>query len=450
MTTINRREMLHLTGAGMLAGMAATAFAEKTSSITKPPNIIVIFADDLGYADLSCYGAEKIKTPRLDQMAKEGMRFTDFYCCAPVCSPSRAGLLTGRYPIRMGINQVFFPNSKNGIDASEVTIAELLKLQGYATGCIGKWHLGHLPEFLPTRHGFEFYFGIPYSNDMDVEKRGDPPLPLIRNEEIIEQPADQNTLTQRYTQQAVKFIQANSSNPFFLYFPHTMPHIPLHVSKEFEGKSEGGLYGDVIEEIDWSTGVILDALKEAGIDENTLVIFTSDNGPWLVKKEHGGKADPLRNGKGSTFEGGMRVPCIMRWPAVIKPGRVEHAPAMTIDFLPTFAQLTGAEVPQDRTIDGKDITGILTGDGKRADEEFYYFHSGELQAYRSGNWKLKRPFKGKIYDKPEEHPILLTNLADDPGEKTNLADKYPDIVEKMEKQMNIFWESIQPLPETKH
>ena len=441
--------MLRLTGAGMLASMASYAADEKASSGAKPPNIIVIFADDLGYSDLSCYGAEKIKTPRLDQMAEEGMRLTDFYCCAPVCSPSRAGLLTGRYPIRMGINQVFFPNSTDGIDSSEVTIAELLKEQGYATGCIGKWHLGHLPEFLPTRHGFDYYYGLPYSNDMEVEKRGDPPLPLMRNEEIIEQPADQHTLTKRYTEEAVDFIKKNKANPFFLYLPHTMPHIPLFVSKEFEGKSDGGLYGDVIEEIDWSTGTILDAVKEAGIDENTLVIFTSDNGPWLVKKEHGGKADPLRNGKGSTFEGGMRVPCIMRWPSVIKAGRVEHAPAMTIDFLPTFAQLTGAEVPKDRTIDGKDITGILTGDGKRADEDFYYFHSGDLQAYRSGNWKLKRPFKGKIYGEPEGHPALLTNLTDDIGETKNLADKHPDIVAKMEKQMDAFWQSMQPLPATK-
>jgi len=349
----------------------------------------------------------------------------------------------------MGVNHVFFPYSKEGIDASEITIAELLKRRGYATGCIGKWHLGHLPQFLPTRHGFDYYYGIPYSNDMDVESRGDPPVPLMRNEEIIEQPVEQRTVTKRYTEEAVAFIKRHRERPFFLYLPHTMPHVPLYVSSEFEGTSEGGLYGDVIEEMDWSVGVILDTLKERGIDDNTLVIFTSDNGPWLVKGEHGGKAGPLRHGKGTTFEGGMRVPCIMRWPAVVEAGRVETAPAITLDFLPTFARITGAEIPGDRVIDGQDISGLLSGNGKRARDEFYYFHGGELRAYRSGKWKIKRPFKGKIYGQPEEHPLLLTDLENDPGETVNLADKHPDIVAEMEKQMDAFWESLQPLPPTK-
>ncbi len=452
MTALNRREMLRLVGAGALAGMTTRARSEETRdaiSDQRPPNIVVIFADDLGYSDLSCYGAEKIKTPRLDKMADEGMRLTDFYCNSPVCSPSRAGLLTGRYPIRMGINHVFFPYSEDGLDASEITIAHVLKERGYATACIGKWHLGHLPQFLPTRRGFDYYYGIPYSNDMDVEERGDPPVPLMRNEEIIEQPVDQRTVTKRYTEEAVSFIKEHSDEPFFLYLPHTMPHVPLYVSEEFEGLSEGGLYGDVIEEMDWSTGVILDAIQEAGIDENTLVIFTSDNGPWLVKGEHGGKADPLRHGKGTTFEGGMRVPCIMRWPSVIQAGRVENAPAITLDFLPTFAALAGADVPGDRVIDGSDISGILTGKGKRAHEDIYYFNRDELQAFRSGKWKLKRPFSGRVYGVPEEHPLLLTDLEADPGETSNLADKHPQMVARMSEQMDAFWESLQPIPSTR-
>lgn len=450
MNTLNRREALGLLGMGLAGGfMARDAASRENGTVSRPPNIIVVFADDLGYGDLGCYDAEQINTPHLDRMAAEGMRFTDFYCSAAVCSPSRAGLLTGRYHVRMGINRVFFPNSKDGLDTSDICVARLLKDRGYATACIGKWHLGHLPQYLPMRHGFDYYYGLPYSNDMHVEKRGDPPVPLMRNGEIIEQPADQATLTRRYTEEAVRFIGEHRDQPFFLYLPHTMPHIPLHVSEPFAGKSAGGLYGDVVEEIDWGIGEILDTLKKQDLDDNTLMIFTSDNGPWLVKGEHGGSAGPLREGKGTTFEGGMRVPCVMRWPGHIEAGRVERCMASTLDFLPTFVHLAGATPPEDRTLDGEDITALLLGQGRRAHEEFHYFHQGQHQAYRSGTWKLKRPFKGKVYGKPVEHPTLLFDLETDPGEQHNLAEAQPERVAAMERAMDTFRASLGPLPPDK-
>ena len=449
MRHINRREAMGLLGTGLAGGWAVLDRASAETVTASCPNIIVVFADDLGYGDLGCYGAEKIRTPNLDRMAREGMRFTDFYCSAAVCSPSRAGLLTGRYHIRMGINTVFFPQSKDGLEISETSIARLLKERGYATACIGKWHLGHLPEYLPTRHGFDAYFGLPYSNDMFVEKRGDPPLPLLRGETIIEQPADQRTLTQRYTEEAVRFIGEHRHQPFFLYLAHNMPHVPLHVSPAFARKSQGGLYGDVIEEIDWGVGEILNALRDTGLDENTLMIFTSDNGPWLVKSEHGGSAGPLREGKGSTFEGGMRVPCVMRFPGHIKAGRVERGIAGTLDFLPTFVHLAGGAPPEGRILDGEDISEVLLGTGKRAREEFHYFHQGQHQAFRSGKWKLKRPFKGQVYGKSVEHPVLLFDLEADSGEQNNLAEAYPDRVADMQQRMDAFWASLQPLPPNK-
>lgn len=443
---INRRQALGLLGAGVIGSGYAVAGKEAAPPRVRTPNIIVIFADDLGYGDLGCYGSEKIQTPHLDRMAAEGMRFTDFYCSAAVCSPSRAGLLTGRYHIRMGINTVFFPNSKDGLEPSEICIPEILREQGYATACIGKWHLGHLPEYLPMRHGFDYYYGIPYSNDMHVEKRGDPPIPMMRGEEIIEQPVEQRTITKRYTEEAVRFMSEHRDQPFFIYLPHTMPHVPLFASEAFAGKSAAGLYGDVLSEIDWGVGQILDALKSLGLDENTLVIFTSDNGPWLHYGEHGGSAGPLREGKGTSFEGGMRVPCIMRWPGFIAPGRVERGMAATLDFLPTFARLSGGRIPEDRAIDGVDICNVLAGTGRRSSEAFHYFHQGQHQACRIGNWKLKRPYKGKVYGKKVEHGVLLFDLDTDPGENNNLADAHPEVVVRMEQSMNAFWDSLQPLP----
>ena len=306
--SVNRRDFLKaLAGGAAAASLPAWAFAKAAGD---RPNFVVIFTDDQGYQDVGCFGAPKIKTPNLDRMAAEGMKFTDFYVAASVCSPSRAALLTGCYPTPTGVTRVLFPRDKTGLKPGMKTIADVLKTRGYATTCIGKWHLVHKPPHLPTFHGFDSYFGIPYSNDMR-------PTPLMRNTETVEEPANQATLTQRYTEEAVAFLKANKDKPFFLYVPHTMPHVPLAASETFKGRSAGGLYGDVIEEIDWSTGEILKTLKELGVDSKTLVIYTSDNGPWLSKKAHGGCSLPLRDGKFSTYEGGFREPCSMRWPGTI-------------------------------------------------------------------------------------------------------------------------------------
>jgi arylsulfatase A len=446
-TSTTRRQWLQQAGAAGLcaAGVGAAALPKVAAAETgsrRPPNIVVIFADDLGYGDLGCYGAEQIKTPRLDAMAAEGMRFTDFYVCSPVCSPSRAGLLTGRHPVRMGIGGVFFPASRNGMDTEEITMADVLGRQGYATACIGKWHLGHLPEYLPTRRGFDEYFGIPYSNDMDIEERGMPPIPLMRGEEVIEQPVDQTTLTTRYTEEAIRFIEANRERPFFLYLPHTMPHVPLYVSERFAGRSEAGLYGDVIEEMDWSTGAILDALKENGLDDNTLVIFTSDNGPWLTYGDHGGSSGPLRMGKGSTFDGGVRVPCIARWPGRIEPGAVERTPAWTVDFLPSFAALAGAALQKDRVYDGHDIVPLLEGSGSVPERDLIFHEGTRITAIRRGRWKYKREYNSRIYGEPVEHPALLFNLEEDIGETDNLIEQHPDIAAELEGRLKAFEESI--------
>lgn len=416
---------------------------------TAPPNFIIIFVDDLGYGDLGCYGAPEIKTPNLDRMASEGLRFTSFYSCSPVCTPSRAGLLTGRYPIRSGLTRVLFPGSAVGIEDKEQTLAESLKGQGYSTGCIGKWHLGHHPQFLPTRHGFDSYYGIPYSNDMEVSERGDPPLPLMRDEAIIEQPAQQDTLTRRYTEEAVSFIEAKKDQPFFLYLAHTMVHVPLHVSPEFRGHSTAGLFGDAVEEVDWSVGEILATLERLNLDEKTLVVFTSDNGPWLIKKEDGGSAGPLRNGKGTTFEGGVREPAIFRWKGTIEPRRVTDEPAMTLDLFPTLLLLSGGTLPQDHLLDGKDIRGILQGNGHRDAHDFFFYHRETLEAYRSGDWKLKRAFEGKIYNEPDNHPPLLFRISEDMSEKNNLADRFPEKVEQMEKEMQAFEASLGAIPSVK-
>ncbi len=339
------------------------------------PNIIVIFCDDLGYGDLSCFGHPTIVTPNLDRMASEGQKWTQFYVPESVCTPSRAALQTGRYPIRSGMcssmRRVLFPDSAGGLPASELTIAELLKQQGYATHAIGKWHLGHLPDYLPTKHGYDTYFGIPYSNDMDVAesapegraKFDDPKLeyfnvPLMRNEEVVERPADQNTITRRYTEEAVKFIKEAGDQPFFIYLAHNLPHVPLFASDDFRGTSKRGLYGDVVEEIDWSVGQVLSALREKGISEKTLVVFTSDNGPWKLHELQGGSAGILRDGKGSAWEGGTREPTIFWWPGNVKPGIVTDL-GSTLDLLPTFAAISGATVPGEVKLDGYDLSAVL-------------------------------------------------------------------------------------------
>lgn len=443
--SMNRRSAMQT----IAAAAASTALPDISSAKPAKPNFVVIFADDLGYNDLSCYGAPKIRTPHLDQMAEEGMKFESFYVCSAVCTPSRAGLLTGRLPVRSGLTQVLFPFSQDGIDDYEITIAEALKPLGYKTGCFGKWHLGHLPQYLPTRHGFDEYYGIPYSNDMHVIRRGDPPIPLMRNEDVVEQPANQHTITKRYAEEAVSFIKRNKDDPFFVYVPHSMPHIPIFASEDFEGTSAQGLYGDVIEEIDWSVGLILQALKDEGLDENTLVIFTSDNGPWLVMDETGGNADPLRHGKGTLFEGGVRVPCIARWPGQIEAGSVHSSPAWTPDLLPTFVNLAGGTLPGDREYDGYDISGMLLGTGERPDEEFMFYMGNNLNAYRSGKWKIKSPRSGRVYGEPLDHPWLLFDLENDPEEQSNLAYKHPERLQSMRETMEKFHANLGEIPKPK-
>jgi arylsulfatase A-like enzyme len=389
----------------------------------RPPNFIVIFADDLGYGDVGCFGATEIRTPNLDRMAAEGVRLTQFYSAAPLCTPSRAALLTGRYAIRSGLAYVLFPRSPSGIEEGELTVAEALKSSGYATACVGKWHLGHHPPHLPTRHGFDRYFGIPYSNDMK-------PTPLLRNEATVEEPAVQETLTERYTQEAIQFIRDCKDKPFFLYMPHTFPHVPLHASDRFKGKSARGLYGDVVETIDWSVGEVLKTLNELGLDERTLVVFTSDNGPWLAKKDHGGTAGPLRSGKGTVFEGGMGEPFIARWKGRLPAGRAIDAPAMTIDLFPTLVSLSGAKLSADRPLDGRDITALLEGRGRRDPELFYYWAGETLRAVRSGKWKLHlRGAGGK--GKGGSEPALY-DLEADRGESKDLAAQHPEVVKELE------------------
>lgn len=429
---------------GLLLCGAAQARAEEAK---RPPNVVLIYADDLGYADLGCFGAKGIQTPNLDRLAKEGTRFTDFYVAQAVCSASRTALLTGCYPNRVGILGALGPSSKHGIHDNERTIAQVLKPKGYATAIYGKWHLGHHPKFLPTRHGFDDYFGLPYSNDMWPKHPTAkfPNLPLIEGEKTIQENPDQSQLTTWYTERAVKFIDQNKDRPFFVYVPHNMPHVPLFVSDKFKGKSERGLYGDVIMEIDWSVGEIMAALKKHGLDDRTLVIFTSDNGPWLSYGEHAGTAQPLREGKGTSWDGGVRVPCIMRWQGKVPAGAVCRTPAMTIDILPTLAGLAGAELPPHK-IDGKDIWPIISGkpDAKSPHEAYYFYWDRHLQGLRSGQWKLHFPHKyrtlagnsggkaGKpVAYKEGETGLALFDLDKDPGETTDVADKHPDVVERL-------------------
>ena len=427
---------------------------------SKSPNFIIIFTDDQGFEDIGCFGSPKIKTPHLDKLAAEGRKFTSFYSANSVCSPSRASLLTGCYPVRVSIPGVLFPRHEIGLNPDEITIADLLKSKGYATSCIGKWHIGHKPKFLPTRQGFDSYYGIPYSNDMTIDTeanlaadiklregftieriRNEKPkkdfVPLMRNEEVIEYPCDQTTLTQRYTEEAVKFIEENKNKPFFLYLPHTMPHIPLFASEKFKGKSERGLYGDTIEEIDWSVGEIMKSLRDNNLDENTLVIYTSDNGPWKLKGGRGGSAHPLRGFKFQTYEGGMRVPCIMHWKGKVPAGSSCDEIAATIDLLPTIAGLSGAEMPNERTIDGKDIWPLIAGKkGAQTPHEIYFFYKGnKLESARQGKWKLRRSGKNS-------QTVELYDLASDISESKNLAKENEILVNEMIKKMNLFDEKL--------
>ena len=441
---MDRLKKIGISGFLLLVLIALNGFTKHSAVAQNTPNIIIIFTDDLGYGDLACYGNPVIRTPELDKMAHEGMRFTQFYVAASVCTPSRAGLLTGRYPIRTGLvegiipGRVLFPNSKTGLQSHEVTIAEVLKQKNYATKAIGKWHLGHLPQYLPTTQGFDSYYGIPYSNDMDYigPKDGKPGywnVPIMRDTAIVERPAEQTTLTKRYTEEAVRFIQQNKNQPFFLYLAHSMPHIPIFASEKFVGKSIRGLYGDVIEEIDWSVGEILKTLREEGIDKHTLVVFTSDNGPWLVQKLDGGSAGPLKAGKGTTWEGGMREPMIAWWPGTVPAGKTSNELTSTLDLLPTAAAISGAKLP-DNELDGYNMLPVLKGEAKSTREVFYYYRGDEVYAVRMGPWKAHFITQTAYPDGPQEkHTIpLLYQLENDPGERFNVAENNPEIVEKMQ------------------
>ena len=443
----------------LFACTQASQKAQHTRNKTLP-NIVIIFTDDQGYQDLSCYGSPDIHTPHIDQMAKEGIRFTNFYVSQPVCSASRASLLTGCYANRIGIHNAYMPDVGKGLHPEEETIAEILRPLGYATAIYGKWHLGSEPSLLPTHQGFDEYFGIPYSNDMwplhpwQGTVFNFPELPLLENETVIDTLDDQSQITTQYTQKAVQFIEKNKERPFFLYVPHSMPHVPLFVSDKFKGSSKQGLYGDVIQEIDWSTGEILKALKRNGVDENTLVIFTSDNGPWLSYGQHSGVALPLREGKGTALEGGVRVPCIMRWPGSIKAGQVVKNPAMTIDILPTIAQFTGAKLPS-RKIDCVDMSYLLRGKTHLAPHHeayYFYYKTNELHGILSGDgrWKLYLPHQyrslnGRLGTK-DGLPIdydqnlieeELYDLEQDISETLNVAEQYPHIVQQLLKHAEL-------------
>lgn len=406
------------------------------------PNFVVIFIDDLGYGDIATFGSSKQKTPELDRMAAEGMKLTSFYA-APVCSASRAQIMTGCYAPRVSVPAVFFPAGNKGLNPSEITVAERLKELGYATACIGKWHLGDQPEFFPTRHGFDLYLGIPYSNDMQrvAKETGKEVIPLVRNdkvEQLVEEEA-QSLLTARYTEEAVKFIQANREKPFFLYLPHTAIHLPLHPGNAFLGKSANGPYGDWVEEVDWSTGQILKTLRDLKLDERTLVIFTSDNGPWMhAKTKNYASAGPLRGSKGSTWEGGVRVPTIAWWPGKVKAGSVCDAVAANIDVLPTCVELAGGTLSPQPVIDGRSLAPILLGKSKESPREaHYYFNAYTLEAVRQGPWKLALVPQAEAMGKnkvPEDAKVAgprLYNLESDIGERTDVAAANREVVQRL-------------------
>jgi arylsulfatase A len=433
----------NLLAAFFLVALAGCNPGDEAASEGDLPNIVVIYCDDLGYGDLGCFGNQVIRTPHIDRMAEEGMKFTEFYSASPVCSPSRAALLTGRIPQRMGINGVFFPRSYTGMPVEEVTTADLLKTRGYATGVIGKWHLGHRHEFLPLQRGFDEYFGIPYSNDMMS-------VVYLEGNQVVDFHPDQHYTTKTYTEKACDFIDRNAGGRFYLYLAHSMPHVPIYASPDFDGRSGNGLYADVIEEIDWSVGQVLSSLEEHGILDNTLVVFSSDNGPWLAMKEWGGSAGFLREGKQYTFEGGQRVPTLAMWPGVIAPGSVYDDMALMMDWFPTFAEITGAVIPADRDYDGESILPVLKGTGTRQGNEFLYFDGSQLQCYRNGDWKLKLPYKGFHGNNGKKgvapHDTLLFNLKTDPGEQQNLVAGNPEKVAEMVKLMQAYLASKGELP----
>lgn len=440
--------------------VSATALAAPAHS--RPPNIVIIFIDDMGYADIGPFGAKDYPTPNLDRMAREGRRFTDFYVSQAVCSASRTSLMTGCYNVRVGILGALGPRADHGISDEETTLAEICRQKGYATACYGKWHLGHHPRFLPTRHGFDEYFGLPYSNDMWPHNPGSestplderlqrwPYLPLIEGTKVVKPRVtgdDQEMLTTWYTQRAVQFIDRNRERPFFLYVPHSMVHVPLYVSDRFAGKTGRGVFADVVSEVDGSVGEILGAIRRNGLESNTLVIFTTDNGPWLNYGTHAGSARPLREGKGTMFDGGCRVPTLMWWPGRVPADSECRVPAMTIDILPTVAGLVGARLPE-RRIDGKDIWPLIEGrPGATSPHEAYYlYYDEQLQAVRMGRWKLHFPHGYRTLDggkggdkglpvayKQKDIGLALFDLENDIGETTDVKEQHPDVVAAIEK-----------------
>ncbi len=436
-----------------IALMAVSIVVSPLRAAQRLPNIVIIFIDDQGYADIGPFGAKGWTTPNIDRMAAEGRKFTNFHVAQAVCSASRTALLTGCYPNRLGIHGALGPSARHGIADTEMTLAQLLKQKGYATGMAGKWHLGHHPQFLPTHHGFDEYYGLPYSNDMwplhpEAKKGTYPPLPLIEGDQVIKaglDHKDQEQLTAQYTERAVKFIERNKDRPFFFYLAHTMVHVPLHVSDKFRGKSKQGLYGDACMEVDWSVGEVLKALKKAGVDDNTWVIYTSDNGPWLSYGNHAGSAGPLREGKGTAWEGGTRVPCVMRWPGHIPRGTCGDM-LMTIDLFPTIARLVGAELPAHK-IDGLDVWPLISGaPGAKNphDAYWFYYENNQLQAVTTGDgqWKLQLPHTYRTlggrpggtngipakYEQRHLEAPELYDLAAEVSETTNQADNHPELV----------------------
>jgi arylsulfatase A len=422
--------------------------AARAQPAQRPPNIVIILADDLGYGDLGVYGNHEILTPRLDTMAAEGVRLTEFYSVAPTCTPARAALLTGRYPKRSGLTRVLVPKEKWGLPASEITLADALQQRGYTTACIGKWHLGGRRPYRPRKHGFDSFYGVLYSNDMSLLPLLKwPRLELWRDDEVVESPARVEMLTRRYTEEAVSFIGRNREHPFFLYLPHTMPHTPVKPSAAFRGTSHHGPYGDVVEEIDWSTGEVLDALRRYQVDDNTLLIFTSDNGPWVVgsnkKQIKGGSAGPLRGAKSTTWEGGVRVPFLARWPGHLPAGAVRGGIATLMDLFTTTIELAGGKVPDDRVIDGRNILPMLEGKQDSPHDSFYYYFHGQVFAVRSGDWKLhlrKREVQknGRPRDPRPCDPPELYNLAADLGEQHDVASEHPDIVGRLSEMAETF------------
>ncbi|MFP6582494.1 MAG: sulfatase [Candidatus Hydrogenedentota bacterium] len=426
---------------GIITSMLFTA--PSVAQTDSPPNFVIILADDLGLGDIAPYGNKLINTPHLTRMAQEGSLLTSFYSSAGVCTPSRGGLLMGQYPARNRLTaDVARPSNKIGIPDDAVTIADVLRNRGYATACIGKWHLGHRPNQWPTAHGFDYFYGVPWSNDMS-------PFELYRNSEKIESPVDQTTITERYTDEAIKFIEEHQDEPFFVYLPHSMPHVPLFVSEEFENKSKAGLYGDVVEAIDWSVGEIMATLERLNLDENTMLIFTSDNGPWFE-----GSAGRYRNRKGSAWDGGMRVPMLTWWPGRIKGGTTSNAISMNIDLLPTLVKLADAKLPEDRPIDGKDIWPLIQGNAESPHEFLYMFFKNDIAAVRTQRWKLVhstmyRNWYAKVGVLPYYRPGLLFDMENHPEELYSMTRENPDVAKELRAILEDGQRTLEPLAKKK-